>query len=119
MKTHLILSIGSFVSAVLPFILGAIFCHTGNEKAEVFSLLCALVTFPLSGFLMNASLDSQEKRKIYDNKKVGGIRFIRLGRFSFSYSISQGKKLREVDYIIGKNTREIPYVAATGDLARG
>jgi len=119
MKTCSILSIASLFSGALPFLLAMIFLNAGNVTAEMLSLLSAFVMLPLASALLNASLDSEEGRKIYDNKKVGGIRFIRLGRLSFSFSVSQGKKVKQVNPSMENEPREIPYAGTENSLVLG
>lgn len=119
MKTCTILSISSFFSAALPFLLAMIFLNAGNVTAEMVSLLSAFVMLPLASALLNASLDSEDGRKIYDNKKVGGIRFLRIGRLSFSFSVSQGKKVKQVNPSMENEPREIPYAGTENSLVLG
>ena len=117
MKTSSILSLLSLLSFVLPFALGAFFCHVENATAEVVSLLSAFITFPLASLLLDASLDSEAGRKIYQNQKVGGIRFMRLGRLSFSFSVSQGKQVPQVNPSVGSQPK-FPYAGATNLLTQ-
>lgn len=117
MKTHKILSTLSFLCFILPFALGALFCYLGNETLEAAFLLSAFITFPLASFLLDASLDNEAGRRIYQNQKVGGIRFMRLGRLSFSFSISQGKQVPQVNPSIGSQPK-FPYAGATNLLTQ-
>jgi hypothetical protein len=117
MKTSFVLSLLSFLCCILPFALGSLFCYLGNGTLEAAFLLSAFITFPLASFLLDASLDSEAGRKIYQNQKVGGIRFMRLGRLSFSFSVSQGKQVPQVNPSV-ESQPKFPYAGATNLLTQ-
>ena len=68
-----------------------------NESEMILGFLSILGFFPTASWLMNKGLEAEKDGLVLPRisyKKVGGIRFIRLGRFVFSYSISKSAKKR-------------------------
>lgn len=68
-----------------------------EDAGSILSFVSIIPFWPLGSWAMNKSIEAEFyglKLPRYSNKKVGGIRFIRLGRFVFSYAISRGTKKR-------------------------
>jgi len=87
----------SFVCFVFPcfWIVSGII--ENNESEMILGFLSILGFFPTASWLMTKGLEAEKDGLAlprFSNKKVGGIRFIRLGRFVFSYSVSKGVKKR-------------------------
>jgi hypothetical protein len=68
-----------------------------EDAGSILSFVSIIPLWPLGSWTMDKSIEAEFyglKLPRYSNKKVGGIRFIRLGRFVFSYAISRGTKKR-------------------------
>lgn len=68
-----------------------------NESEMILGFLSILGLFPTASWLMAKGLEAEKDGLALPKmtyKKVGGIRFVRLGRFVFSYSVSKSVKKR-------------------------
>jgi hypothetical protein len=87
----------SFVCFVFPCLWIFHGIIENNESEMILGFFSVLGFFPTASWLMNKALEAEKDGLAlprFSNKKVGGIRFIRLGRFVFSYSVSKGAKKR-------------------------
>ena len=93
----LFVSFVSFACFLFPAVSLFVYMLAEEETGTVLSFVSILPLWPLGSWTMDKSLEAEFyglKLPRYSNKKVGGIRFIRLGRFVFSYAISRGTKKR-------------------------
>jgi hypothetical protein len=91
----IVLSAVSFLCFTLPLVAILVYVTGGEEKNAFFSFTAIFPFWLVGSWIMNKSLEVEYDGLTlprYSNRKVGGIRFIRLGRFTFSFSVSKGKK---------------------------
>ena len=85
------LSIVSFICFALP-LAGIVVYVTAGEEGNAFFAFMSIFPLWLTGsWLIDKSLEVEYDGLTlprYSNRKVGGIRFVRLGRFTFSFSVS-------------------------------
>lgn len=89
------LSIVSFLCFALPLAGIVVYVTAGEEGNAFFSFMSIFPLWLVGSWLIDKSLEVEYSGLTlprYSNRKVGGIRFIRLGRFTFSFSVSKGKK---------------------------
>lgn len=89
------LSIVSFLCFALPLAGIVVYVTAGEEGNAFFSFMSIFPLWLVGSWLIDKSLEVEYDGLTlprYSNRKVGGIRFIRLGRFTFSFSVSKGKK---------------------------
>lgn len=87
----------SFVCFVFPCLWIFHGIMENNESDMILGFFSVLGFFPTASWLMTKGLEAEKDGLAlprFFNKKVGGIRFVRLGRFVFSYSISKSAKKR-------------------------
>jgi hypothetical protein len=89
------LSIISFLCFALPLVAIVVYVTAGEEGNAFFSFMSIFPFWLVGSWLIDKSLEVEYNGLTlprYSNRKVGGIRFIRMGRFTFSFSVSKGKK---------------------------
>ena len=87
------LSIVSFLCFALPLVAIVVYVTAGEEGNAFFAFMSIFPLWLVGSWLIDKSLEVEYDGLTlprYSNRKVGGIRFIRLGRFTFSFSISRG-----------------------------
>lgn len=89
------ISLASFLSFVFPLVWLVLALAQGDQEAAFVWFLSIMLFFPLSSWLMDKSLELSFHGLTlprYSNRKIGGIRFIRLGCFVFSFCVSKEEK---------------------------
>ena len=72
-----------------------VYVTAGEEENAFFAFMSIFPSWLAGSWLIDKSLEVEYDGLTlprYSNRKVGGIRFIRIGRFTFSFSVSKGKK---------------------------
>ncbi len=91
----IVLSIVSFLCFALPLAGIVVYVTAGEEGNAFFAFMSIFPLWLVDSWLIDKSLEVEYDGLTlprYSNRKVGGIRFIRLGRFTFSFSVSKGEK---------------------------
>ena len=89
------LSIISFLCFALPLVAIVVYVTAGEEGNAFFAFMSIFPLWLVGSWLIDKSLEVEYDGLTlprYSNRKVGGIRFIRIGRFTFSFSVSKGEK---------------------------